>query len=264
MIKKDELTRIAEAKRLSLENAEKDYLLELLLFAIYSEFGDMLILKGGTCLYKMYSLNRFSQDLDFTLNKRRFDLERFLSKIMKSLNLLGIEGKVKDIERYKNEINVRLNFKGPLYDGRKESLSLIILNISLREKVLKEIRKELLTPMYREIPSFEIFVMNEQEILTEKVRAILTRNRARDVYDLWFLLKKGVNLDFNTINKKLKTYGTSFSSSYFDKKIEEKERFWETDLRGLLIGKLPSFSLIRKEILDMLRKATRSHKKLTS
>lgn len=252
MIKKDELAKTAEAKRLSLENAEKDYLLELLLFSIYQNFGETLALKGGTCMYKLYNLNRFSEDLDFTLNKRKFDLEKFLSKILRLLKLLGIEGKIKDTEKYRNEINVRLSFKGPLYDGRKESLCFISINISLRERVLKDLKKELLIPVYREIPSFEVFALDEQEILAEKVRAILTRNKPRDVYDLWFLLKRGVKQDVKLINRKLKVYGMSFSRDMFIEAVKEKRALWETDLRGLIIGDLPDFEKIRSDIISAM------------
>lgn len=251
MIKKDELKKIADAKRLSLENAEKDYLLELLLFYIYSEFGDALILKGGTALYKIYNLNRFSEDLDFTLNKRRFDLSRFLNKTLRSLALIGVEGKARDVERYKNEINARLRFKGPLYDGSKESLCFTSLNISLRERLARETKKELIVPAYREIPSFEIFFMEGSEILAEKVRAIMTRNKARDVYDLWFLLRRGVAPEVNLIDRKLKIYGMKFSFNKFVEDVEEKKAFWKTDLRGLVIGELVEFERIKKDIVSV-------------
>lgn len=250
MIKRDELRRIAESKKLPVENAEKDYLLELVLFHIYSEFGDLLALKGGTAMYKIYNLNRFSEDLDFTLNRRRFDLERFLDKIIRSLSLIGIEGKIKNIEKYKNEINVRLQFKGPLYDGSKESLCFISLNISLRERIAKEVKKELTVPAYREIPSFEIFAMDENEIAAEKVRAIITRNKPRDIYDLWFLLRKNAKPEINLINKKLRVYGMRFSFEKLVKKIEKKKVFWRTDLKGLIIGELPEFEKIKKEIVS--------------
>jgi len=65
MIKKDELKKIADSKRLSMANTEKDYLLDILLFNISHELGNTLVLKGGTSLYKLYNLNRFSEDLDF-------------------------------------------------------------------------------------------------------------------------------------------------------------------------------------------------------
>lgn len=251
MIKKDELKKTADAKRLSVENAETDYLLELLLFYIYSEFGDLLILKGGTALYKIYNLNRFSEDLDFTLNRRRFDLTKFLNKTIRSVSLIGVEGKIKEVEKYKNEINVRLQFKGPLYDGSKESLCFISLNISLRERVLKEVKKELIVPAYREISSFDIFAMNESEIMAEKVRAIMTRNKARDVYDLWFLLKRGVKPEKSLIDKKLKIYKMKFSFNEFVKSIGEKKNFWNTDLKGLVIGDLVEFERVKKEIVSV-------------
>ena len=65
MLERQEIERVAGIKRLSEKNAEKDYLLELLLFLLASETGKKLVFKGGTALYKLYSLNRFSEDLDF-------------------------------------------------------------------------------------------------------------------------------------------------------------------------------------------------------
>lgn len=251
MIKKDELKKIADAKRLSLENAEKDYLLEVMLFYIYSEFCDLLVLKGGTALYKIYNLNRFSEDLDFTLNRRRFNLTKFLNKTMRSMSLIGIDGKVRKIERYRNEINVKLHFKGPLYDGKKESLCFTSLNISLREKIVRDVKKELIIPMYREIPSFEVFLMDEIENIAEKVRAIMTRNKPRDVYDLWFLLKRDIKPEMVLIEKKLKIYKIKFSFNRFLKSLEEKRAFWDTDLKGLIIGDLVDFGRVKKDIISV-------------
>lgn len=248
MIRKDELANAAESKRLSSENAEKDYFLDLLLFSIYSEFGDVLVLKGGTTLYKIYNLNRFSEDLDFTLNRRRFDADKFVKKISASLRLLEIESKAV-VERYRNEINIRLILKGPLYDGRKESLCFISLNISLRERVAKDAKRELIIPHYREIPSFEVFAMDQQEILAEKIRAIFTRNKPRDMYDLWFLLKKGIEPDADLINKKLRICGIKFSKSRLAEAMEKKRQFWKGDLKGLIIGELPDFEKIKEFIL---------------
>lgn len=246
---KGELTRIADIKKLSLENAEKDYILDLLLFQIYSGFGDMLILKGGTSLYKLYSLNRFSEDLDFTLNRKKFDGKTFLKQLTRSLALVGVEGTVKSIDEFKNETNIRFGFRGPLYSGTKRSLCFVALNISQREKVLMDAKKELVVPASKEIPSFQVFAMDEREIAAEKVRAIMTRNKARDIYDFWFLLKRGTKPEIDMINRKLKFYDMKYSSKKFSKAINEKRKFWETDLRGLMIGDLPGFERIRSELL---------------
>ncbi len=248
MITKDELKKIAEAKGLSIESCEKDYLLELILFSIYSEFGGALIFKGGTALYKLYNLNRFSEDLDFTLNKRKFDFEKMARKVILSLERLGMEGKVKEISKYRNEINIKFIFSGPLYRGSKESMAFVSLNISLRERVVW-FRKEILIPSYKEIPSFDVFAMEPKEILAEKVRAIYSRNKPRDVYDLWFLLKRGAEIDFKLLDKKLKIVGLKFSKKEFLKKIDEKESLWRNDLSPMMIGNLLEFISIKKEIL---------------
>lgn len=248
MIKKEELAEIAKAKRISLKNAEKDYLLELLLFAIFSETGDSFVFKGGTALYKFYNLNRFSEDLDFTINARRIDIHKITDMALRRLSVLGIEGR-SQIEAYGNEVNARLSFKGPLYDGSKESMAFVAINCSLREKPLI-VKKELFVPSYREIPSFDVYVMDAEEILAEKVRTIYTRNKARDTYDLWFLLKRGVVPDVKMIDKKLKVCKLSFSRKIFSEKLGEKEGLFTRDLSGLIIGTLPEFGRIKAEILE--------------
>lgn len=252
MITKVELRRIAEQRNLSVESAEKNYLLELLLFQIYSEYGDLLILKGGTSLYKLYGLNRFSEDLDFTVNKRRFDTEAIIGKLLRRLSSIGIDGRVNKIEHSKNEINIRLYLKGPLYDGRKQSLCPITLNISRRERVLIEPKKEFLIPSSKELPSFNLFVMDENEIAAEKVRAIMTRDKARDVYDLWFLIKRGIIPDINLIDRKLELYDLTFSPHKFIDAINKKKKSWHTDLKGLVIGDLIDFKKVKDEILSAL------------
>ena len=100
------LEYVSMLKRLSLMNTEKDYLQDLMLFSIYSHIGRELIFKGGTCLYKIYKLGRFSEDLDFTLNKR-IDIKEISKKIVSDLDLLGIKSKIKEIKEYKNELNIR-------------------------------------------------------------------------------------------------------------------------------------------------------------
>jgi hypothetical protein len=252
MLSYEELENIARLKRLPLVNAEKDYLQELILFSIYSNVGKELVFKGGTALYKIYKLNRFSEDLDFTLTKK-LDTEKVANKIISDLILLNIGAKIKEIREYRNEINVRLLLKGPLYKGSKERQCFIPLNISKREQTL-EPKKETIIPMFREIPSFEIFIMSEKEILAEKIRAIFTRQKPRDIYDLWFLLiKKNVSFNTELVNKKLSIYNLKFDFGNFKNKIEKMKGLWQIDLKNLILGKLPDFDKIKKEIIEKLR-----------
>ena len=59
--------------------------------------------------------------------------------------------------------------------------------------------------------------MNKKEILAEKVRA------ARDIYDLWFLLKKGTRFDLRLVNEKLRYYEKVFEKDVFIERIKGKE-----------------------------------------
>lgn len=253
MLSYEELENIAKLKRMPLTSAEKDYLQDLLLFSIYSNVGEELIFKGGTCLYKVYKLNRFSEDLDFTLTKK-LDIEKIANKIMTNLMLLNIKGKIKEIKNYRNEINIRLLLKGPLYKGSKEKQCFIPLNISMREQLLLEPNKESIIPLYKEIPNFEIFAMQEKEILAEKVRAIFTRMKPRDIYDLWFLVtKKNIIFDLQLINKKLALYNLKFNLNEFKTRIEKMKGLWLVDLKNLMIADLIEFDVVKKELFKKFR-----------
>ena len=89
--------------------------------------------------------------------------------------------------------------------------------------------------------------------MAEKVRAILTRNRARDIYDLWFLLRKGTRFDLSLINEKLRYYERVFEKDMFLERIRGKEDYWKSELNPLVIGRLPRFEVVYKAVEEMLR-----------
>lgn len=253
MLSYRELEEIARLKRISLINAEKEYLQELILFSLYSKISNELVFKGGTCLYKFYKLNRFSEDLDFTLTKR-IDIKKIFNKVLTDIELLNIKGKIKEIKEYRKEINIRLLLNGPLYKGSKSTMCFIPINISLKEDIILEPKREAVISVYKEIPNFEAFIMQEQEILAEKVRAILTREKPRDIYDLWFLLtKKNVAFELSLINKKLGLYGLKFNLHEFVNEIDAQKGLWNLDLKNLIIGDLPEFGTVKKEILGRIK-----------
>ncbi len=248
----EELEKIAKLKRLSIINAEKDYLQDILLFSIYSEVGRELVFKGGTCLYKIYKLDRFSEDLDFTLTKK-LDSEKLANKILQNLSLLNIKGRIIEIKEYKEGINIKFILNGPLYKGSKETQSFIPLNISTRENLFKDPYKESFISLYREIPTYELFVMSQEEILAEKFRAILTRLKARDIYDLWFLLvKKRVSFNLELVNNKLSIYDMKFHIQDFKDRVNKMKGLWNTDLKNLVIGELKDFDEVNKDIFNLL------------
>jgi len=246
ILSKSDLKDIAEIKHLSIQNAEKDYLLEIILYTI-SNIRRLLVFKGGTALYKFYNLNRFSEDLDFDIIAKRFNVSKFINDTKRNLELIGMKRTLSDLKEYSNEINIKFTIRGPLYDGRKESMSRVTINLSKREQP-KKIDEKLLIGRYPEIPSFSLCILDAKEIAAEKVRCILTREKPRDVYDIWFLFKKGISIDIKTINMKLKIHRFEFNLDKFHEKLYEKNKMWELDLRDLIPGDLPDFNSIATDI----------------
>jgi len=248
MLGSDELSEVARLKRLTPANAELDYLQELLLFGLYSEVGPELVFKGGTCLYKLHKLSRFSEDLDFTLS-RKTDLEEVVQRTVDKMRFLGVSGNVKEVKKHPREINFRLLFRGPLYRGSRESLCFVPLNVSLRERVALAPERMIISSMYREIPGFDVFSIRAEEILAEKARAILTRNKPRDLYDMWFLLGRGILMDLRLVNRKLAAYGIKFDTKKFVGRVEGMAKLWRIDLKNLVIGELPEFETVKNSVI---------------
>lgn len=247
MIKREELLRVAALNGLPPRFAELDYLQDIALLGIYREFGNRLVFKGGTCLYKLYKLNRFSEDLDFTAGKG-FKPKDFFARLSSLFSLFNLNCSVK-VESFQHSINVYLEINGPLYDGRKESRSHLTLNISLRESVFFPPRRIPYISPYQEVRPFDMYAMEEKEILAEKVRAVYQREKARDVYDIWYLLAvKKTKVDDVLIQKKLSSSKLKLSQETFFRKVQEKKKSWQKDLSALISGELLPFSQAEEEI----------------
>lgn len=247
MITKEELKEYAMARGLkNLGHAEKDYFQNIILFILSQNYGKNLVFKGGTALNKCFGLNRFSEDLDFTAKEKIS-----LAKLETGLKRFRIEFETENKE-YANGLKAILRIKGPLYIGVPPSKCKLILDFSFRENILLKPRIKNIGRFLEEIPSFDVFVMQEKEILAEKTRAIMTRAKARDVYDLWFLLEKGILFDKDLVEKKLEYYKEKWSFDKFAESITMKKIVWETELKPT-ITTIPDFNKVKKEILQAVK-----------
>ena len=63
----NELYNASKMTGFTIYQQEKDYFQYMILAAIYSKPDKNIIFRGGTALQKAYGLNRFSEDLDFSI-----------------------------------------------------------------------------------------------------------------------------------------------------------------------------------------------------
>lgn len=217
---------------------EKLYLQDIVLHSTYREVVDELVFKGGTALHKLYNLDRFSEDLDFTATGE-IDLTHVLESARRHLENFG--AKVEKVESEEDEysFNGRLGIQGPLYTGNVLSLSFIRMEVNKRAEVENPI-VERYTPNFPDIPAFEILTLTEEEILGEKIRGLSTRNQARDLYDIYHLLNKGIKIDKKLAEKKLRYYDLDFDPETLLKEAGKTRKNWG-DLENLIYSRLPEF-----------------------
>ncbi len=230
----------------NLYQKEKDYLQHLVLSRIYSNVGMGLIFKGGTALQKCFGLNRFSEDLDFSLSG--------------SLKLTALEGSLKEIGRFypstyskdesKNAVSYKVKIEGPLFRG-PITLQTVRVEISMREDIMLPALNRIVNPLYIDLQPYSVAVMAPTEILAEKVRALLSRAKARDLYDAHFLMQKRVKLDLSIVTEKLKFYGMTYDPEELYLRAGRLRPQWEKTLPSL-VKVVPDFYSVMADLKEHL------------
>jgi hypothetical protein len=243
MINKNDLIKIAKLYGMRPWQQEKHYIQSLILVAMGNK---QVVLKGGTYLWFFHNLPRFSEDLDFTTSGR---LSKNLPEtISESLKYFGVDNALKIISDDEKTLSFRVSAKGPLNTSDID-LCHVYIEISKREKIiLKPVSISTKTEPYG-LPIKVLSGMYLSEAAAEKIRAILTRNKARDVYDLWYLMNKGYTPQMKVVEEKLNYYEKNFSLELFTEKIKETENFWKKELKPILFGQLPDFQGVFKFLI---------------
>lgn len=146
--------------------------------------GPVLGFKGGTLLYTLYNLPRFSVDLDF-------DLLDFTKKDQ----ILGKLGKI--LEKY-GKVDQLIEKKYTLFS---------LLNYAKGQRNLKiEISKKNNGSSY-EVKNYlgiPIMAMVKNDILANKLMALISRKKAanRDIFDTWFMLNRGWEVHWELVEER--------------------------------------------------------------
>jgi len=236
---------------------EKDYLLNLMLKVIsLNKISQSLELKGGTALYLFHGLDRFSEDLDFSYigKKKEFaDLDSLLQPVMHDFGLSYRISKSKGnvvIRDEKGIAGIRSEFfvEGPLFGktGRRHKIK---LDISTRNDLLMEPEQATLVSKYSDIGAIILYKMPVQEMLAEKLCSIAERSKARDLYDVYFLLKyKGLKYEESIVAKKFEKGGEAFTTEHLLSAIDKVSvNLWKEELQ-YIVPRLPDLGEVKEFI----------------
>jgi predicted nucleotidyltransferase component of viral defense system len=266
------------------EILERDYLLSFILAGIAGirKINATLVFKGGTALKKCYFGDyRFSEDLDYSaLPKapRGKDLEKLMRRACdKASALMNEYSPVRIVfKRYAEKkphpagqeaFEIRAQFP-----WHKEPLARVLVKVTFKERLLKPAVKKSLIHEYGEKLGSKITVYSLEEIIAEKLRAILqnkqilekkgwSRSRARDFYDLWRIFKtysRSLKLAGfkHFLEQKCRVRGVFFKSGadfFPDVVMGEVERTWDQWL-GPLVPELPPYQKVIGELKPSVAK----------
>lgn len=229
---------------LPLHVLEQDYIQALFLQKLYSE-NEGLVFKGGTFLKHAHGLDRFSEGLDFTAKSEEI-LSAFESAAS-ALSDYGVEAEIDQVEESDTSFNARLRYNGPLYDGSERSKGSIDLEVSKRDDVLSEPQWTRLFFEYPEIRVVNALGLKEQELLAEKLRALGTRDKARDLYDCWYLINQEIKPRSELFKQKMDVVGEEPVL-----KISITQEEWENDL-NIFLENPPSLDSVKDQLMSKLK-----------
>ena len=187
------------------------------------------IFKGGTAIKLMFGSNRFSEDLDFTTDLDKNQIGTLVSKAVRQMQkqipnlttqdlktIAGISKKIKvQTEITKQPLTIKIDF------SQREKVDLV------KQGVVKTLLPVSSTVL--------VAYMDPSEVLAEKVRAIISRTKGRDIYDMWYLLNKRITVDKKLISKKLAYYGERYDKNKLVQKIKNwNSRELDQDVRKFL------------------------------
>lgn len=249
MLDREEIARFGPPGY-TLAQKEKDYVQHWILNFV-SRTGFRGVFKGGTCLQKAYGLPRYSEDLDFTATaKKSLDIEA-LKRFLLSAGLEVVHSRYKETEISEN---YRIKLRGPLYNKSLLSICSVRIDISTRESLIYRQMIKNINPPYPDIMPYTINTMDPREIAAEKVRAILTRESARDLYDLYFLIRSGNIPERGDVERKLGYYSKSLDLHEFESAIDSQEKIWDKEIESLTRQPI-GYGQAREQIIKMIKKS---------
>ena len=98
-----------------------------------------------------------------------------------------------------------------------DNQTFVNLDFSFIEKALAP-QKSIIESDYPVLFTSYLYHLSKEEIFAEKIRALLTRAKGRDLYDLWYLLTQGASFEESLVKEKLK---------YYHLENINKDKIWE-------------------------------------
>lgn len=243
-------------------NVVKEVMQEITLCALSKAgFFDVAAFYGGTALRIFYGLDRFSEDLDFSLMTRNkdFDLSTYVPSLKRIVQSFGL--------------NVEVEIKHKTLDSAIQSAFLkgdtieqfllfypndLVTGINKNEKVKIKFEIDTMSASlatyetkYRLLPMpYSIKLYDEASLFSGKIHAVICRSwksrvKGRDLYDYVFYLTRNTKFNLDHLREKL------IESHY----ISQEDKFDVDFVKALLIARFNEidFNDAKKDVLPFIK-----------
>lgn len=207
------------------KNALKEIVQEIALLGLYrSGFFKHAAFYGGTCLRIFYNLNRFSEDLDFSLINPdiNFNIGKYSKFIQNELASYGFEMVVEEKEKTTKSSIKSAFIKGDTHIHLLKIMpaNTILKGIHSTEKIKIKLELDVNPPFganydvkYHLNPApFSVNTFSLDSLFAGKVHAVLCRNwgnrvKGRDFYDYIWYLSRGARVNILHLEMRMQQSG---------------------------------------------------------
>lgn len=245
------------------KNSIKEVVQEIVLCGLSrADFFKTAAFYGGTALRIFHGLDRFSEDLDFSLRAPddSFELSQYLPILEKEIRSYGLNFKIEEKEKTVDS-HIRSAF---LKGNTKEHMLMFYAgdelsrSIGPRELIKVKFEVDINPPdfaafeiKYRLLPiPYEITLYDMSSLFAGKIHAVLCRGwenrvKGRDLYDYVFYLSRGVKVNLRHLTARLAQSG--HISMEKELKIE--------DVREMLFKRFSNidYSMVRQDVTPFIR-----------
>lgn len=207
------------------ENALKEIIQEVALLGLWrSKFFEHAAFYGGTALRILYGLDRFSEDLDFSLLKsnKNFSLGPYLKGIEAELNAMGfsvtVEGRDKKVDTAIESAFIKAGTREHLLKIRVPG----VISDKIQKNTLINVKFEVDTDppsgfqtevklLLQPIP-FSVNTYQKPDLFAGKLHAVIHRQwkgrvKGRDYYDFVWYIARDIPVRLSHLEKRLRQSG---------------------------------------------------------
>jgi len=223
-------------------NVAKEILQEIILCGLSrAKFFDKAAFYGGTALRLFHGLNRFSEDLDFSLKKPdlQFRLEQYFPALIKEVESYGLRVQFEEKKKTADSKVLSAFLKGNtlehmlfFYGGERSNFSIpanqvikVKFEVDIDPPPLAEYEYKMkLLPMPHEVMLYDLPSLFAGKLHAVICRAWKHRTKGRDLFDYVFYLQKGAKINMPHLHAKLLA----------SKAIQDSDRFDMDMLKSML------------------------------